>query len=186
MTTSDYIASASLFIAFIAFIYSYLTNTKKYELTSQYRTEILSWYSETVKILIRLKIEAKDNFKDENLKRELLSDLSTKIEIGRFYFPNIDKGDYFGDEKPFAYRGYRNLMLDYLILSYRVFEEQNAKEYLSHAETLQKYFTSYLFEILEPKSFLKEIEKHTDKSFYKELRFEEFIKIKPEFLETYL
>lgn len=186
MTTSDYIAAASLVIAFAAFIYSYLTNTKKYELTSQYRTEILSWYSETIEILIRLKIEAKDSYKDENLKRELLSNLSAKIELGRFYFPNVDKGDKFGDEKPFAYKGYRNLMLDFLVFSFQVFEKQDAKKYLRHAETLQRHFTSHLFDILDPKTFLKETEKHTNKTFSKELRFEDFIEKDPEALEYYV
>lgn len=186
MTTSDYIAIASLLIAFLAFIYSYLTNTKKYELTSQYRTEILSWYSETIDILVRLKIEAKDSFKDENLRNELLSRLSAKIEIGRFYFPNVDKGDKFGDEKPLAYKGYRNLMLDFLVFSFQVFEKQEAKKYLRHAETLQRHFTSHLFEILDPNTFLKETKKHTNKTFSKELRFEDFIQKDPDNLDYYV
>lgn len=186
MTTSDYIATASLVIAFAAFIYSYLTNTKKYELTSQYRTEILFWYSETIDILIRLKTEAKDGFIDESLKKELLSKLSAKIELGRFYFPNVDKGDDFGNDKPLAYKGYRNLTLDFLVFSFQVFEKQDAKKYVRHAETLQRHFTSHLFEILDPKTFLKETEKHTDKTFSKELRFEDFIEKDPDALDFYV
>lgn len=186
MKPSDFIAIASLLIAFAAFLYSYLTNTKKYELTSQYRTEILSWYSETIYILIRLKIEAKDNFKDNNIRKELLSKLSAQIEIGRFYFPNVDKGDKFGDKKPQAYKGYRNLMLDFLVFSFQVFEKQDAQKYLSHAGALQRHFTSYLFEILDPKTFLKETEKHTDKTFSKELRFEDFIQKDPDALDSYV
>jgi hypothetical protein len=186
MTASDYIASVSLIIAFVAFIYSYLTNTKKYELASQYRTEILHWYGVTIEILIRLKLEAKDDFKDENLKRELLSKLSANIELGRFYFPNIDKGDNYGYMKAQAYKGYRNLILDFLVFSYRVFEKRDAKKYLAHSETLQARFTSEIFEIIDPKTFLMETKKHTNKTFTNNLSFEDFIKKEPSELESYL
>lgn len=186
MTASDFIATISLIIAFITFIYSYLTNTKKYELTSQYRTEILCWYSNTIDILIRLKIETKNSSQDEGLKRELLSKLSSKIEVGRFYFPNVDKNDGFGFEKPQAYKGYRNLMLDFLVFSFQIFEKQDAINYLGHADVLQRYFTSHLFEILDPKAFLKETEKHTSKTFSKELSFEDFIEKDPSALNYYI
>lgn len=186
MATSDCIATGSLIIAIAAFLYSYLTNTKKYELTSQYRTEILSWYSDTIDILIRLKIETRDGFTAEGLKKELLSRLSAKIEIGRFYFPNVDKGNNYGDKKPEAYKGYRNLMLEFLVFSYELFEKEDASKYLKHAEILQRHFTSYLFEILDPKTFLKETEKHTNKTFSEELRFEDFIEKDPAAFEDIL
>lgn len=186
MITSDYIATASLLIAFSAFIFSYLTNTKKYELTSLYRTGILSWYSETIEILVRLKIEAKGRFKDEDLKKELLSLLSAKIEIGRFYFPNIDKGDKFGEEKPQAYKGYRNLILDFLVFSFQLFERQDADIYIKHADTLQRHFTSSMFELLDPKTFLLETKKCTNKTFSRDLIFEDFIAKDPNALDLYL
>ena len=55
--TSDYITLGSAIIAITAFVYSYLTNTKKYELTSQYRTKILEWYSDTIDVLVKLKFD---------------------------------------------------------------------------------------------------------------------------------
>ncbi len=186
MTTSDYIATGSLLIACAAFIYSYLTNTKKYELKSQYRLEILAWYSDTIDILIRLKIEAKDDFNNQELKKDLLSRLSAKIEIGRFYFPNVDKGDRFGEEKPLAYKGYRNLLLDFLVFSYQVYERPNSKKYLKHVEKFQQHFTSHLFEILDPKAFLKETKKHTNKTFSNELIFEDLIQKDPDTIDYYL
>lgn len=186
MTTSDFISIGSLFFAVAAFIYSYLTSTKKYELISQYRTEILDWYTGTMDVLMRLKLEAMSNFPDPSLKKELLSRLSSKIELGRFYFPNIDKGDNFGKEKPLAYQGYRNLLLDFLVLSFQIFEHEEAKDHLEHAEILQRHFTSHLFDILDPKSFLKETEKYTTKTFSKELRFEDFIKKDPKAIIEYL
>jgi hypothetical protein len=186
MTTSDYISICSLLIAIAASIYSYLTNTKKYELTSQYRTELLSWYSETIDILIRLKFEAKNGYSDEAIKKDLLSRLSAKIEIGRFYFPNIDKGDRVGEEKPLAYRGYRSLMLDFLVFSYQVLDRPDAIEYLGHVEKFQRHFTSNLFEIIDPKSFLKETKRHTNKTFSNEFSIEDFIQKDPDSLDKYL
>lgn len=186
MTTSDYISIGSLIFATAAFFYSYFTNTKKYELISQYRSEILEWYSDTVDILIRLRIEAKEGYKNESFKNELLSRLSAKIEIGRFYFPNVDKNDKYGNEKPYAYRGYRNLILDFLVFSHQLFEKPDAKNFIRHAETLQKHYTSHLFEILDPKTFLKQTEKYTDKTFLKELCFEDFIEKDPDALSYYI
>lgn len=186
MTTSDYIATGSLIIAISAFIYSYLTNTKKYELTSQYRSEILNWYSTTIELLIKLRHEAEANFVDRDLKRELLSRLSAQIEIGRFYFPNIDKGDDFGCDKPFAYKGYRNLLLDFLVYSFRLYDNPNPMLYIKHADFLQRHFTSHLFETIDPSAFLKETKKYTSKTFAKELIYEDFIKTDPEKLRFYI
>jgi hypothetical protein len=91
MNTSEYISVVSLGFAVAAFIYSYVTNTKKYELASQQRTTILGWYSDTVNILTRLISEARSGLKNEVLAKDLLARLSANIEIGRFHFPNVIK-----------------------------------------------------------------------------------------------
>ncbi|MEO6547160.1 MAG: hypothetical protein ABIN94_04150 [Ferruginibacter sp.] len=185
MSLSETISVGSLLFAITAFVYSYLTNTKKYELTSKYRTEIIDWYSSTISILSRLATEAQDGFANREVKKELLANLSSKIDVGRFYFPNIDKGDGFGKSKPLAYRGYRNCILDFLVYSYRLYEKKNATEYDEHAETLKRHFTSGIFEIADPNSFLKETKKHTRKTFSKELSFEDFISKSPEAAKLY-
>jgi hypothetical protein len=186
MTISNWISIASFLFAVSAFIYSYVTNTKKYELTRQYRTEVLGWYSETINILLRLKTEARSGFKDDELKLDLLCRLSAKIEIGRFYFPNIDKGDGFGKDKPLAYRGYRNLMLDFLVFSYQIFEREDAAKYIDHATALQRHFTSHLYETMDPRSFIRDTQRHTSKVFSKELSFEDFIAKHPGELDLYI
>lgn len=185
LTTTDFISIGSLLIAILAFIYTYATNTKKYELTSSYKSEVIIWYSETIKILIALKYEAKLKFPNTNLKNELLCKLSANIEIGRFYFPNIRKGNNYGIDKPEAYKGYRNLMLDFLVYSYQIYEGKNPEKFIKHAESLQRHFTSHLFEILDPNSFLKETKKHTSRTFSKDLSFEEYISKDPEAINLY-
>lgn len=186
MNASDNIALASLLISLLAILYSYFTNTKKYELISEYKNNILNWFNSTTEILLRLKSEAEIKFPDQNLKRELLSKLSSKIEVGRFYFPNITKGNNYGKEKPLAFQGYRNLVLDFLVFSYRLFEKDDAFKFLDHASTLQRHFTSQMFEIIDPVKFLADTKKHTDKTFIKELSFEDFIDKEPELIKKYI
>jgi len=186
MESSDIISVVSVVIAIIAFIYTYITNTKKYELISQYRIEIIGWYSDTVSILMRLKCEALDGFIDVALKRELLSRLSANIEVGRFYFPNVDLGDNYGKEKPMAYRGYRNIVLEFLVYSYQIFEERDSKKYIAHIETLQRHFTSCVFEVIDPKSFLRDTKKYTSKTFSKDLSFHDYIMEDASTIDRYL
>lgn len=187
MEIKELITFAPITISFLALAYAYLSNTKKYELKYQHRCEVLKWYNETINILMRLKHECQSNSQvDEQFKLELLSKLSAEIEVGRFYFPNIDKGDGFGDEKPFAYRGYRNLLLDFLVYSYRLYSRKDANNLIKHAIVLEQQFTSLLFEILNPKEFLKEIKKTTKKTFTRELIFEDFISENPEVIREYI
>lgn len=124
MLTSDYISIGSLIASVSAVVYTYFSNTKKYELTSQYRNEVLCWFGDTIKILMDLKHHCQLRSLNEDVRFNLLSALSSKIEVGRFYFPNIDKGDSFGVNKPFAYKGYRNLILDFLVFSYRLYKKE--------------------------------------------------------------
>lgn len=185
MKFSDWVSLGSLVIASVALLYTFLSNTKKYELASQYRKEILMWYSNTVEILVKLKVEVKDGGGDPNSMKELLSKLSSQIEIGRFYFPNIDKGDGYGEKKPSAYKGYRNLILDLLVYSYSISQRPDAPKYVQHLETLQRLFTSHVFQTLEPRKFLKETHKLTSRIFAKDLSVEDFLKEDPSNIEYY-
>lgn len=183
MELRDVLSMLSFGFAVFAFIFAMRTNTKRYELKSAYRKEIILWFSDTVELLIRLRAQPD---KESSDRRGILNILSAKIELGRFYFPNISKGDNFGNEKPKAYQGYRNLVLDLLVYSYRLFERTDFPKYIKHAETLQRHFTSLVYEILDPKSHLAETQKHTDKLFTKELTFEDFLEQEPEIIRRYI
>jgi hypothetical protein len=179
MTNNDLISLGSLMIAIAAFAYAYLTNSKKYELSSQYRVEVLKWYEKTIELLVLLRAIVQNHKVDQSLKEEYLAKLSSQIEIGRFYFPNIDKGDGLGFEKPSAYKGYRNLMLEFVVMSYQIFTKQDAYRYVKHAEVLQRHFTSHLFETLDPRQYLKHTKKYTNKVFSKDFCLEDFIEQDP-------
>lgn len=51
----------------------------------------------------------------------LLTSLSTEVDLGRLYFPNIPSRD-FGKDKEFAFRGYRPPILDAMMFAYHVLE----------------------------------------------------------------
>jgi hypothetical protein len=160
----ELISLGALLISIVAFLYTYISNTKKYELYSQYKNEILSWYKETNEILKMLQIEAENNFKNEALKNELLAKLSSNIDYGRFYFPNL-KNNYREDKGP-AYSGFRNIILDFLVFTYRLYKDNDYNKYPNHAQQLQKLFTSAIFEVVNPHEFKLKTKKLTNNDFY--------------------
>lgn len=178
MVLSDWIAIISITIAFVALIYSIFTNTKKYELTYQYYNDILQWHNDVVETLIFLRTSS---FNDTNRKNSL-SKLSMLIEQGRFYFPNVNKKDGFGKNKPQAYQGYRNVILDFLIYSYKLFLRNDYEKYSEHAIELQRLFTSYVFQYLNPKHRRKQVKGKTYIKNDDELTIDDFLKKSPKYI----
>ena len=175
MTPSDWIAGISLVVAVAALLYTVISNTKKYELTYQYYQDVVAWHSNVVKVIAQLKVT-----NEENSKKAYLAELSALIENGRFYFPNIDQYDNFGVDKPMAYRGYRNVVLDFLVYEYQLFDRKDSGKYLKHAESLQRLFTSYVFQHLDPKKLQKKVKHNTSIQMKNEITINEFLKLSPE------
>ena len=179
MTPSDWIAGISLAVAFVALIYTIISNTKKYELTYQYYQDVVAWHCDVIKVITQLKAT-----NVENEKNTYLAELSALIETGRFYFPNIDLHDGFGANKPLAYRGYRNVVLDFLVYEYQLFEREDSNKYVEHAESLQRLFTSYVFQYLNPKNLQKKIKHNTSIQMKNSITINEFLKQSPESIYT--
>lgn len=179
MTPSDWIAGISLVVAFAALIYTIISNTKKYELTYQYYQDVVAWHSDVIKVITQLKATS-----EENSKKAYLAELSALIETGRFYFPNIDQHDNFGAHKPLAYRGYRNVVLDFLVYEYQLFEREDSQKYVEHAESLQRLFTSYVFQYLDPKKLQKKIKHNTSIQMKNTITINEFLEQSPESIYT--
>ena len=179
MTPSDWIAGISLVVAFAALIYTIISNTKKYELTYQYYQDVVAWHSDVIKVITQLKATS-----EENSKKAYLAELSALIETGRFYFPNIDQHDNFGVNKPLAYRGYRNVVLDFLVYEYQLFEREDSQKYVDHAESLQRLFTSYVFQHLEPKKLQRKIKHNTSIQMKNTITINEFLEQSPESIYT--
>lgn len=178
MTTSDIIAVVSLTIALTSFMISIFTNTKKFELKSSTRAELLNWYATTLEDLIMLKEYTFSHVDNKPYKVELLAKLSTQIEIGRFFFPNRPCGD-FGTEKPLAYQGHRNIMLEFLVYSYDIYKKDNPEPYIRHAIGLQRLFTSEMMKILPPHEHNKSVMYYTGLKINPELSLEEYLASDP-------
>jgi hypothetical protein len=142
----------------------------KYQIVTEYSNQLLAWHGRVVEVLTELRVNPKAI--GEGRKPQLLQLLFALIEQGRFYFPNIKHNDH-GAEKPPAYRGYRNLALDFLVASYNLHHKPYTERTLKQAEHLQRLFTSIVFEVVRPSERLKEIKTITDRYFCKDLSVED-------------
>lgn len=173
-TITNLIAGLSLLLS-ISLGVLYLRDRRhaRFQVENEYTNDLLMWHGEVVRVLVRLRIL--NNGKKASQIREDLALLSALIEQGRFFFPNIDRSDNFGKEKPPAYRGYRNLALDFLVASFNLFNGPISKDALKQAEILQRHFTSIVFEIVRPKNRLETIRLLTDRYFVQDKSFEDFL-----------
>ncbi len=167
---TNIISYAALVIAATSAIF-YLRDRRhaRYAVERDYCDQLLRWHASVVDILIELCARS-DRNSDAN--RSSLIKLSSLIEQGRFYFPNIAPENY-GQEKPPAYRGYRNIALDFLVASYKLHHKPHTEANKKQAEILQRHFTSIVFEIVRPADRLSTIRKLTDRYFVKDLSVED-------------
>ena len=172
--TSNIIAGLSLVISLsLAVFYIIDRNHTKFLLENEYSNNILHWHEKVVTNLKKLGIKGRD--RDSIDYKEDLSELAALIEQGRFFFPNIKKGDDFGAEKPSAYRGYRNLALDFLVSSYNLYSDKESEKSKNDADILQRHFTSIVFEIVNPQDRLDKIQALTGRYFLQEKSYEDFL-----------
>ena len=184
MTTSDIVAIISLAFAVIAFILSWEAKTKKYELLSAERTALLDWYAKTTECMMKLKMYTLSNESSALQKTELLATLSTQIEIGRFYFPNKVSDDK-GSEKPAAYRGYRNIMLSFLVYIYQIYDKDDPRPYIQHANELQRLFTSQMTMIIPPSQYNKAVKKYVGIEVSADESRKDYLAANPKDIEKY-
>lgn len=172
---SDFIAFFSFVIALITFtLYMRDRKREQFIVKSQFDRDIIEWYGKTTELLILLKCH--DLLKEE--REKCLANLSSQIEIGRFYFPNINKNDNFGGNKPSAYQGYRNLVLDFLVYSYNILKRKDYKNNLDILDTFQREYTSIVFNTIKPNQNIQDIRKITNGYIIDEKIFEDYLKSK--------
>lgn len=170
------IAIFSVCVSIVSFAYSILTN--RFVISSNERKNILEWYEKVNDILTSLKDNA--TRVDFTNNTELLNKLSSLIEVGRFYFPNIDKGDNFGLNKPTAYKGYRNIILDLLVYYYDICRDKDSTRYIKHLDVLRRNFTSYLFLSLTPNNYNKQMKKNSYIKLNNDITLNDFLNQNPD------
>ncbi|MDE6729169.1 MAG: hypothetical protein K2J71_00125 [Oscillospiraceae bacterium] len=179
-------------IAAVSGIYAVSTNTKKYELTENYRCEIMSWHKSVVQIMIKIIHSCEsgtfylESFSKE--REELLSSLSTLAEIGRFYFPNVIKNDSFGKKKPSAYQGYRHIVLEFVLHFYFKAlhsDSSHSSRDICSMWKFEREFTSFIFDMLSPRTRSKEYSKYLSITIPDGKSMEDFISDSPHNFETF-
>ena len=171
MNLANIISSLSLLLSVGLVVFRWLDRRHaKFSVENEYTRDLLSWHGEVIEVLVRLKLSL-----SKEARLPDLAHLSALIEQGRFFFPNIDRRDNHGEKKPPAYRGYRNLALDFLVATYGMYEKDGPSD-RARAETLHRHFTSIVFEILRPEDRLRSIREITDRYFVQNKTFENFLK----------
>ena len=167
MDAGDVIAGLSLLLSLsLARFYLRDREHARYTIRSDYTRELLDWHNRVVDVLMRFR-HLKRRRDAADFQQDLAC-LSSLIEQGRFYFPNIVHNDH-GAGKPAAYRGYRNLALDFLVEFYDIVthssHDQSDRQLLTE---LQRYFTSIVFQVVRPKDRLDKFKQLTDQYFVKD------------------
>lgn len=167
MDAGDVIAGLSLLLSLALAVYYVRDRAHvRYSISNEYIRELLDWHNRVVDVLMRFR-HLRRQSSQSDFQHDLAC-LSSLIEQGRFYFPNLVQNGY-GATKPEAYRGYRNLALDFLVECYDIVSQSgyDGKESGSLV-VLQRYFTSIVFQIVRPKDRLERIKKLTDHYFVKD------------------
>ena len=189
ITLDQIIQIISIAVSIFLAIRTAATSTKKYELTEKYRMELLNWYSKTVEIMIEIihHVKTGDFFKQAFLpkKTKLLSLLSTQIEIGRFYYPNIIKKDELIKEKPDAYQGNRHVALEFLVSFYNIAANADSNGCISKVCDMEKCFTSIVFNTIEPRKRNKKYSKRIEITIPEGESVENYIKENPEKISVF-
>ncbi len=172
MGLSFYISIISVTVSVLSLLYTFISNRDKFMISSIERKSILEWYEKTNKILVYMKKSAQQN---HPIEREVLNDLTSLIDIGRFYFPN--NKDNIGLDKPIAYRGHRSQVLDLLVYAYEIGHSEQPIHFQDHLVVLQREFTSEIFKVLKPHKYISYLKRITylDVKLNKKYSYEDFI-----------
>lgn len=116
-------------------------------------------------------------------KTDMLSQLSALTEIGRFYFPNVIKGDNFGKQKPSAYQGYRHINLEFLLHFYHVVS--NGNDNIAILWRLERNFTAVIFDMIEPRKRNRDYSKYLALTIPEGKAIEDFIYENPNHINIF-
>ena len=162
MAISDIIAilgiAVTVVIALIGGLYSVLSSTKRFEMAEEYKRELFSWYREVLFVINKL-----ETSRQEPEQSAALGELSTLIDIGRFYFPNDTKREpQIGRHKTRIQWGYRQLPLDFLVVIYEIARNGDLEKLKYAVQYLKNEYSSAVFQVISPEERIHYIDRHTE------------------------
>lgn len=128
-------------------------------------SDIIHWAADVTGLLSQMAELTLTPGDDDAWRREwhqLRHGLTAKIDIGRLYFPNY-AADLINLEKPPAYRGLRQSVIDHLVWAYDAFSDYAATSEEADMTALRERL------IREKKLFISEIHNHIDPRRYIEM-----------------
>lgn len=162
---------ALLLSVFVAIIQFRDRRQAKFNLEKAFVDGLLAWHKDVVETLCDLRdTSVKADSRAERRRR-----LSALVEQGRFMFPNIDRADGYGANKPHAYRGYRHLTLDFLVAAFNLSKNVEVPEYDKSMEALQRHFTSMVFSVVNPSNRLERLRLMTAQLSMSKESYEQFL-----------
>lgn len=171
--------AVTIVISIIAAIYAIVSNTKRFELTEDYRRELISWYKSVVDIMIAIIHYSESGiFMSEDFSKEKarsLAQLSALAELGRFYFPNIIKKDRFGNHKVSAYKGYRHIVLEFVINFHDIASDNITEITIKSMWNIERRFTSFIFDMIKPRKRNKKYAKYLSEILPPNVSLEEYV-----------
>ena len=127
------------------------TKLSKISWSDEYFRELNQWASQVAFLISEAIHAAEDPGAQTEKIREVRSKLSASIDTGRFYFLNKYEEEY-GKEKPFAYRGFRQDVIDYIVFAYDEISKKDGKIDRDQLVQYQRLFVSEVQKRLDPKS----------------------------------
>lgn len=128
----------------------------------EYFKEVTNWSTDVCDTLTDAIHICESEQIDEAELRKIRSKLSSFVDTGRWYFPNLWQ-DKYGKQKPPAYRGLRQPVLEHIIAPYRILSDLPKYKYptkliVSH----KRHFVSLIQEIIDPRKRNLEIKNILD------------------------
>jgi hypothetical protein len=130
---------------------------------AEWRRDLREWASEAIDVLteatyLRDDIDGKAE-EVESVAFACRHRLSALIDRGRLYLPNI-RADEYGQNKPYAYRGYRHSGLDPLVAAERVLSTGDLGRFIDRKHALvamKREFVSSVQRILDPAQYNQDL-----------------------------
>jgi hypothetical protein len=153
---SDWVAVASAAISVLALVLNIVITSRQTRVSVENfkfnnDTQVMNWANRVVVAMAEAY-----HLTPETDTHALATNLSALIDEGRWFFPNIGKKEA-DQEKPGAYRGTRQAVLDHIVAVYNAViaipnaDEQTRHEHMAAIHAARRHFVSEIQHAVDPR-----------------------------------